>query len=405
MDHGPSLSLQTLPANSIQMEARANGTAISANGSVRGYSHTQNNANNVSRGSYYLCVNIGVLLGALCPETSDWLINKWHEHTVLSSEVFPIACHSHNDYWRAKPLLTALEYGCTAVEADVWLSGNDELLVGHTRDSVSSNRTLSSLYLEPLVDILDHANPEQDLNRGSHNSFVRGLNGVFETAPAQSLILLVDFKSNGLNLWPKIVDALQPLRQNNYLTHFSGNEMIQGPITIVVSGKAPIGKVISNPLHDIFYDAPLDLMSSLIPSATDASEIPDPPEPAIPRITVSHSTPSPLESLNLSSPDTYNSTNSYYASISFMKSIGYPVHSTLSHTQLALMRAQIQGAHAQGLKVRYWGIPAWPIGVRNYLWRVMVREGVDYLSVDDVKAVATDNWGPRKGGWRKRWWF
>ncbi len=57
-----------------------------------------------------------------------------------------------------------------------------------------------------------------------------------------------------------------------------------------------------------------------------------------------------------------------------------------------------------GLKVRYWRIPEWPIGLRNYLWRVLVREGVDYLSVDDIEDVRWENWGPRKGGWGKKWW-
>jgi len=100
----------------------------------------------------------------------------------------------------------------------------------------------------------------------------------------------------------------------------------------------------------------------------------------------------------------YSPANSYYASVSFMKSIGYPWHSSLTQAQLDLLRRQIRGAHARGLKVRYWGIPPWPVGLRNYLWRVLVREGVDYLSVDDVDAVTRDDWGPRKGGWGKKFW-
>jgi rRNA biogenesis protein RRP5 len=42
------------------------------------------------------------------------------------------------------------------VEADVWLfEGNEELLVGHSSTSLSEKRTLRSLYVDPLVELLD----------------------------------------------------------------------------------------------------------------------------------------------------------------------------------------------------------------------------------------------------------
>ena len=56
------------------------------------------------------------------------------------SDIFPIACHSHNDYWGPQPLLTALENGCSAIEADVWLSTHGEALIGHTPASLAVNR-------------------------------------------------------------------------------------------------------------------------------------------------------------------------------------------------------------------------------------------------------------------------
>lgn len=42
----------------------------------------------------------------------------------------PTAYHSHNDYWRNVLLFSALYAGCTGVEADVWLLG-DDLYVNH----------------------------------------------------------------------------------------------------------------------------------------------------------------------------------------------------------------------------------------------------------------------------------
>ena len=47
----------------------------------------------------------------------------------ITNDVTPIPCHSHNDYWRRVPLYDALRWGCTGVEADVWLFDED-LYVG-----------------------------------------------------------------------------------------------------------------------------------------------------------------------------------------------------------------------------------------------------------------------------------
>ncbi|KAL9010763.1 MAG: hypothetical protein Q9173_004342, partial [Seirophora scorigena] len=44
--------------------------------------------------------------------------------TDFSRDVQPIACHSHNDYWRRVPLYDALAAGCTGVEADIWTDAN-----------------------------------------------------------------------------------------------------------------------------------------------------------------------------------------------------------------------------------------------------------------------------------------
>jgi hypothetical protein len=47
------------------------------------------------------------------------------------------------------PLLDALEQGFCSVEADIYLV-NGALLVAHDRDKVKPDRTLLSLYLDPL---------------------------------------------------------------------------------------------------------------------------------------------------------------------------------------------------------------------------------------------------------------
>ena len=57
--------------------------------------------------------------------------------------------HSHNDYWRPRPLFDALSLGFKSVEADIFLV-DTTLLVGHERADLRPDRTLESLYLAPL---------------------------------------------------------------------------------------------------------------------------------------------------------------------------------------------------------------------------------------------------------------
>jgi len=59
---------------------------------------------------------------------------------------------------------------------------------------------------------------------------------------------------------------------------------------------------------------------------------------------------------------------------------------------MRIIRGQIRGAHRRGLKVRYWDLPAWPLGLRNHIWDVLIREGVDILNVDDLRSVSKMAW-------------
>ncbi|KAJ9605805.1 hypothetical protein H2200_009654 [Cladophialophora chaetospira] len=311
----------------------------------------------------------------------------------LTADVQPLMCHSHNDYWRREPLYRAIQVGCTGVESDIW-HFDDELYVAHTISGIRQNRTLKSLYLDPLKDILNRQNQFPDFL----GPLDRPLNGVFATHPKQSLVLLIDFKNDPEPTWSRLESHLTYFRDKKYLTYFNGTSVVRGPLTIVVSGKAPFSRIVqSSTYRDVFYDAPLDVMASLPTNGEPSTTSLD---------SLTHANDSSLVDTPqyLQNAGTYSPANSYYASVSFIRSIGYPWHSSLSQAQLDLLRRQIRDAHARGLKARYWGIPAWPVGVRNYVWRVLVREGVDYLSVDDVDAVTRDDWGPRKGGWGKKWW-
>lgn len=292
----------------------------------------------------------------------------------------PIPCHSHNDYWRRVPLFSALAVGCTSAEADVWLDG-DELRVGHTMRTVLPDQSLRSLYIDPLLEILEQHNPARNMSTWKIESSLESDDfapvGVFVTDPKQTLVLLIDFKSSPELLWPVLMKHLQPLRQKGYLTHFNGTDILQRPITIVATGSAPFDRIqASSTYRDIFYDAPLDKLTPPSPKSEPESQ---------------------SEINSTSDSELYTKYNSYYASVNFHTSISSLYLGRLSQDQLAKVRVQIAAAHDRGLKVRYWGTPGWPVGLRNYVWRVLVREGVDVLNVDDLRAASRVDWRAR--GW------
>ncbi|KAK4238502.1 hypothetical protein C8A03DRAFT_43776 [Achaetomium macrosporum] len=288
----------------------------------------------------------------------------WYPTNFLR-DVMPVPCHSHNDYWRKVPLFSALYAGCTGVEADVWLRDGD-LLVGHDTASLQVNRTFQTLYVNPLVEILMRQNPTTKYYNGTGN-------GVFDTDPTQTLVLLVDLKTDGPETWPWVVKQLAPLRQRGWLSYWENGHFHQGPITVVGTGNTPFDQILggSNTTYrDAFFDAPLDQLEN--------------------------------------SP--YNATNSYYASVSFWDAIGqvYLGGGKPSEEQLEKIRGHLREAHRRGLKARYWGLPSWPVHVRNRLWEVLVQEGIDMLNADDLVAATKRDWTRPDTLWGdlfKCWWY
>ncbi|KAF2112908.1 hypothetical protein BDV96DRAFT_549556 [Lophiotrema nucula] len=304
----------------------------------------------------------------------------------LTRDVIPIQCHSHNDYWRRVPLYEALHYGCTGVEADVWLYDND-LFVGHNTIALTKNRTFRSLYLDPLLQILDTANAVGDIVSPASNF----KNGVFDANPKQTLVLLVDFKTNGPDLFPVVQEQLSSLREKGYLTYADGKTVLEGPITVVATGNAPFDLINANTTYrDIFFDAPLDRMYE---DPHHHSRL----KGQVPR----HTTQTQGQGTVGTDEDSrFDLTNSYYASVSFASSIGRIWGGRLSHKQKDLIRGQIKGAHRRGLKVRYWATPQWPVGLRNHVWNILIREGVDYLNGDDLRGMTKADWSKKHHhGW------
>ncbi|KAL9629456.1 MAG: hypothetical protein Q9164_006873 [Protoblastenia rupestris] len=278
------------------------------------------------------------------PDSPNSGFANWPDNLSGGIQLVPV--HSHNDYVRRVPLFDALAVGCESVEADIWLQDND-LLVGHSEDSLKKERTLRSLYIDPLTRVLEQQ------NKGRPTAATA--TGVFDSSPSTSLILLIDMKSDGLAIWSVLSAQLEPLREKGLLTIHNGSALIPGPITVVGTGNTPFDLVLNMTTRDIFFDAPLTSLSLSI----------------------------------------YNATNSYYASSSLGAAVGKTWFGRLSSMQLRTVEAQTQSARDVGLKPRYWDTPTWPIGWRNRIWSDLVTHGIGeggFLNADDVVSASRWDW-------------
>ncbi|KAL8996687.1 MAG: hypothetical protein Q9169_003859 [Polycauliona sp. 2 TL-2023] len=289
-----------------------------------------------------------------------------------SHDVHPIPCHSHNDYLRHVPLFDALAAGCTGVEADVWVDPNlkDDLYVGHTHRSLKPARTLNSMYIEPLLAMLDGMNTSPNNSSRASDEDTKVPAGVFETYPDQAITLLIDLKTSSDFTFPAVLNALQPLLKRNYLTTWSEEKgLLPGPITVIGTGNTNFTSAILSPANSktriIFFDAPLNTLASLDPS--DRTD--------------------------------YNTNNSLYASVPYGADIGKTFLGFMYPSQVRKVRREIEAAKEKGLVSRYWDTPTWPKKVERGIWDTLVMEGVGILSVDDLQAVrgVWEDEGPKGG--------
>ncbi|KAF8246592.1 hypothetical protein K440DRAFT_602251 [Wilcoxina mikolae CBS 423.85] len=261
--------------------------------------------------------------------------------TDFTRGILPKRIHSHNDYWRNVPLYSAIAVGAISIEADVWLY-NETLYIGHDTSSLSPNRTFDSLYIQPLVGLLQRQNPR--------SAFVPQdtRNGVFDQDAGQTLFLWVDVKTSGTATWPYVVRALEPLRSRGYLTKLTPDGINMGPITVIGTGGTPLELVAPVKSRDYFYDGPL--LSLAAQNIT--KEI------------------SPIASTQLSA------------------AVGEVGTQGLNKTQVKTVEELVAEAIGRGIQVRFWDLPGWPVSTRNAVWKQIMDAGVYLVNADDLQAAA-----------------
>jgi alkaline phosphatase len=134
--------------------------------------------------------------------------------------------HAHNDYLHEKPFFEAFSLNYGMIEADIFIQ-NDELVVAHERKSIKSENTLSSLYINPLL---------EKIKANNGRVYPDG----------QKLRLLIDIKEDGEQVLRLLEKQLKPYRNFFDLKH---NE---NAVQIIISGDMPKGENFKN-FDNIFY--------------------------------------------------------------------------------------------------------------------------------------------------------
>ena len=122
--------------------------------------------------------------------------------------------HAHNDYEHKRPLFDALDNGFCSIEADIYLV-NGELLVAHERFQTKSEKTLQSLYLEPLRERIKK-------------------NGGRVYAGGPECNLLIDIKTDWKTTYPVLRDVLK--QYSDILTIFRSDSKTTNGITAIITG-------------------------------------------------------------------------------------------------------------------------------------------------------------------------
>lgn len=126
--------------------------------------------------------------------------------------------HSHNDYNQRTAFYAAFKNGFASIEADIF-AVNGQLLVAHDKTNIRPDRTLQTLYLEPIA------------------------NGLKKDS-ARRLQLLIDLKENGDSVLPLLIRQLQPLQP-----FYSG-----GRLRVLISGNRPLPSNYNRYPDFIFFD-------------------------------------------------------------------------------------------------------------------------------------------------------
>jgi len=161
---------------------------------------------------------------------------------ALYAQVKPLPnAHSHNDYYRNRPLKDALKNGFTSVEADVlYIYGRLE--VGHDMPNRRFPRmkTLKRQYLKPLW--RRYKKCKKEIYKGYEGDFY----------------LWIDIKILPNQAYKELRDLLYPMRE--MLNYWENGKFHKGRVTVILSGERPFDALLNDSLQLMTIDGrPKDL--------------------------------------------------------------------------------------------------------------------------------------------------
>ena len=230
--------------------------------------------------------------------------------------------HAHNDYEHARPLYDALEQGFVSVEVDINLVV-DQLYVGHDASNLQSDRTLRSLYLDPL---------RERISQNGGSVYPSGV----------QFTLLIDIKSEAEPTYEILREILKDYK--DILTTFGPNdELAIGPILVIITGNRPRDMMEREAVRYAAYDGRLDDLGSGVSSAFI-----------------------PLISDKWTTHFTWNGVG------------------VMPEEERQKLRAIVEEAHLNGQRVRFWNTPDYPSAARAAVWMELIAAGVDMINTDDL---------------------
>jgi hypothetical protein len=249
----------------------------------------------------------------------------WAMQTPPQADATPLrGAHAHNDYLHPRPLLDALDQGFTSVEADVFLVG-DELCIAHEEREIRPDRTLRSLYLQPLR--------ERVQSNGGR---------VYREGPR--FVLLIDLKTAAEPTYRRLHEVLSEYRE--MLTVFGPDGRKEGAVLVVVSGNRPLEFMQSQKLRYAGCDGRLtdldsDLLADLIPMISDH----------------------------------------------WGRTFSWRGEGPMPAEERAKLDEIVRKSHAKGRLVRFWATPDLRSPARDALWRQLLSAGVDLINTDDLEGL------------------
>lgn len=165
--------------------------------------------------------------------------------SALAQSVVPITnAHAHNDYEHTHPLFDALSCGLCSVEADVHLV-DGQLLVAHNRWQTKAGRTLQSLYLDPLRDLVKKNNGH-----------------VYPNGP--EFTLLIDLKDDWKASYPTLRHILEGY--TDILTSFEEGKKHTNAITVIVTGNRSLNMFAGERVRLAAMDGDLPVLKTNAPA-------------------------------------------------------------------------------------------------------------------------------------------